>query len=101
MKRVTIVESERNAERQRQREEQRQLADLIYALLPDHDGVTLTDLQLRLRTNGATAEQARPFILLQALSYLHHMGWCANSANEPGDVLNSRRYWRLPRVQAH
>ncbi|HEY7985054.1 MAG TPA: heme NO-binding domain-containing protein [Ktedonobacterales bacterium] len=94
----TLAEPEQDAERQRQQAERRQLADRVYSLLPDQDGMTLPALQVRLRDDGAPAEQVRPFILLQALGHLHHAGWCANSANQPGDVLGTRRYWRLPRV---
>lgn len=79
-------------------EAQRRLADLVYLLLPDQDGLTLTEIQDRLRRQGAPAEQTRPFLVLEALNHLHHADWAANTANEPGDDLARRRYWRLPRL---
>lgn len=79
-------------------EAQRRLADLVYMLLPDQDGFTLTEIQERLRRQGALPEQTRPFLVLEALNHLHHAGWAASTVNEPGDDLARRRYWRLPRM---
>lgn len=79
---------------------QRHLADLVYLLLPDQDGLTLAEIQARLRQRGALTEQTRPFLVLEALNHLHHAGWAANTANEPGDDLARRRYWRLPRLSS-
>lgn len=81
-------------------EAQRRLADLVYLLLPDQDGMMLAEIQQRLRQQGASAEQTRPFLVLEALNHLHHAGWAANTANDPGDDLARRRYWRLPRLSS-
>lgn len=77
---------------------QRRLADLIYTLLPDADGITLAEIQERLRGHGVGPDLTRPFLVLEAINHLHHAGWSANTANEPGDDLARRRYWRLPRM---
>lgn len=80
-------------------EAQHRLADHVYAVLPDVDGMTLAEVQASLHARfPQLAEAARPFVVLEALNLLHHAGWTATSANEPGDVLGSRRYWRAPRV---
>jgi len=80
-------------------EAQRRLADLVYAVLPDAEGITLDELQARLRARYAgLADADRPFLVLEALNHLYHAGWAANTANQPGDTLSNRRSWRLPRV---
>ncbi|MDE3231440.1 MAG: heme NO-binding domain-containing protein, partial [Chloroflexota bacterium] len=84
-----------------QAEAQRRLADMIYALLPDADGMTLSEAQAALQArHPELAEASRPFIVLEALNHLHHAGWVATSANEPGDALGNRRYWRAKRIDA-
>lgn len=80
-------------------EAQRHLADMIYAILPDVGGTTLSAIQAELHTRHPTlADAARPFLVLEALTHLHHAGWVATSANEPGDALGNRRYWRAKRI---
>ena len=80
-------------------EAQRRLADAVYAILPDADGMTLSEAQQRLQATFHDLEEAaRPFIVLEAINHLLHAGWVASSANEPGDALGTRRYWRAPRV---
>ena len=80
-------------------EAQRRLADAVYAILPNADGVTLSEAQRRLRaTFHDLDEAARPFIVLEAINQLRHAGWVASSANEAGDALGSRGYWRAPRA---
>lgn len=84
-----------------QAEAQRRLADTIYALLPDAGGLTLSEAQAELHArHPELAEATRPFLVLDALSHLHHAGWVATSANEPGDALGNRRYWRAKRIDA-
>jgi hypothetical protein len=70
-------------------------------ILPDEDGVTLNEAQSRVQARFPEIEEAaRPFILLEAINHLVHVGWVATSANEPGDALGIRRYWRAPRAGA-
>lgn len=78
-------------------QERRALADLIYNVLPDTDGVTLTEVQQRLRQQGAQGQQLRPFLILEAITVLHHVGWATSTvlANGLADELGARRYWRL------
>lgn len=84
-----------------QAEAQRRLADMIYAVLPGEGGITLSEIQAELLARySALAEAARPFLVLDALNHLHHAGWVATSANEPGDALGNRRYWRAKRIDA-
>jgi hypothetical protein len=78
---------------------QRRLADAVYTILPDDDGVMLSEAQRRMQARFPEIEEAaRPFILLEAINHLVHVGWVATSANEPGDALGTRRYWRAPRA---
>lgn len=92
--------SQPGAARDEHAEAQRHLADVVYAILPDVDGATLGEIQAKMRTrNPELAEAARPFLVLEALNHLHHAGWVATSANEPGDALGNRRYWRAKRVE--
>ena len=76
----------------------RELADLVYSVLPDHDGMTLPEIQHHLRVRGAYGNQLRPFLILEAINLLHHAGWTTSTAivNDPTDDLGHRRYWRLP-----
>ena len=90
--------SHAGAEESERREAQRQLADLVYAVLPDSDGATLHEAQQALSArHPELPEAARPFIVLEAINHLAHAGWVATSANQPGDGLGTRRYWRVPR----
>ena len=75
----------------------RALADLVYSVLPDQDGMTLQEVQERLRQRGAQGNQLRPFLILEAITLLHHAGWATSTAitNDPADELGNRRYWRL------
>jgi hypothetical protein len=84
---------------QRQRfNDQLELASLLYAVLPDEDGVTLAEVGTLLRRRRVSARKLRPFLLLEALSRLHHAGWVATTADQPGDTLENRRYWRVQRA---
>ncbi len=80
-------------------EAQRRMADLVYAILPDEGGITLSEAQQELRErHPEIVEATRPFLVLEALNHLHHVGWVATTANEPGDTLGNRRYWRTTRI---
>ncbi|HZO71948.1 MAG TPA: hypothetical protein VFB60_07075 [Ktedonobacteraceae bacterium] len=57
---------------------------MVLSLLPDQEGITLAKLQKLLEKRGAHKSWLRPARLV------------ANTANQPGDVLTIRRYWRAP-----
>lgn len=81
------------------RNERQQLADYALATLPDRDGVTLLELQRMMQRWQINPNQLRPSILLEALRHLQHAGLVASSANQPGDDLAQRRYWRAPTTE--
>ncbi len=79
------------------RNARQQLADLVLTALPDSDGVTMQDLQHTMQHwQGVTAQHLRPSILLEAIKHLQYAGLVASTANQPGDALSNRRYWRIP-----
>ena len=92
------VETPEQLERRNARQ---QLADIVLTVLPDEDGVTLQDLQYFMhRRQDITAQQVRPSVLLEALRHIQHAGLVTSSANQAGDDLSNRRYWRVPeRIQ--
>ena len=92
----TSAASEEVPEMQTHRQEQQHYADQIFALLPMSHGLTLAELQERIVQRGASKQQSRPALILQALTMLHHAGLVASSANEAGDEFSHRRYWRIP-----
>jgi hypothetical protein len=75
---------------------QQQLAELVYSVLSERDGLTLAEIQARLRQRQADAQDLRPYRLVEALHHLQHSGWVASTAGQEGDTLTTRRYWRLP-----
>jgi hypothetical protein len=80
-------------------EQQQELRRLVLASLPGYgttDGATLGDLQELLRRRGYTdTHQTRPAVLLEAIQQLQFAGLVKSSANQPGDDLTHRRYWRF------
>ncbi len=91
--------AEMESPEQRERwEVQRQLADLVYSLLPEQDGITLEEITRRLQLRQSQPLHMRPYMVLDALNHLQHAGWVASSTQQPGDELNRRRYWRIPPV---
>ncbi len=79
------------------RNAQQQLAELVLAALPNEKGVTLSDLQrIMQHWQNITPQQVRPSFLLEALKHLQYAGLVASTANQPGDDLANRRYWRVP-----
>lgn len=79
---------------------EQQLQDLILTVLPEEDrGVTLAKLQAMLRSRQVLPDQLRPAVLLKALNHLSFAGLVATSANQPGDTLAIRRYWRAPTLE--
>lgn len=71
-------------------------AQFILSILPDHEGITLAELQKVVALRGGKQEWARPALLLEALRQLHYAGLVANTANQAGDDFANRRYWRVP-----
>ncbi len=92
---------EATPEAQAHRKEQQSFADQIFLLLPSQHGLTLIEIQERLRRRGASQRELRPALILQALTQLHHAGLVASSANEPGDEFTHRRYWSVPTLHNH
>lgn len=78
------------------RANQQQLANLILSVLPTEYGLTLGELQEHLHIWEIKAEQTRPALLLEGLRHLQHAGLVSSTANQPGDNLANRRYWRTP-----
>lgn len=78
-----------------QREKQ-DLASLLLRVLPNTDGITLTDLQKILQQRGVQSQYLRPSKLVEALQQLQHVGLVSSTANQLKDFLMERRYWRTP-----
>jgi hypothetical protein len=84
----TFPEYQQTPEQQARQQRQQHLVWLVWEDLPEQDGITLTELHQRL--------QQRPRLLLEAVQHLYHAGLVSTSANQPGDDLTRRRYWRAP-----
>lgn len=91
-----VVRQQETPEQMARRHAQQQLADLVWSVLPDQDGVTLVDLQGMLPRWRVSPNQLRPSVLLEALHHLQHAGLVASTANQQRDDLTRRRYWRVP-----
>lgn len=79
------------------RNARQQLADMVLSVLPDTDGVTMADVQRMMQHwPQVSPQQLRPSVLLESLRHLIHAGLVASTANQPGDDLANRRYWRVP-----
>ena len=83
-------------EQRARRRTQQQLADRVLSILPNEDGVTLGELRAFLQRGSINPQEFRPSVLLEALRHLQFVGLVASSANQPGDDLTHRRYWRAP-----
>ncbi len=90
------LESLETPEQIAKRANQQQMANLVLSVLPTEYGLTLTELQEHLRTWEVKQQQVRPALLLEALRHLQHAGLVSSTANQPGDNLENRRYWRTP-----
>lgn len=77
-------------------QEKHLLADFVLTQLPYQRGTTLAELQLRLEKVAANPDKLRPHLVLEALRYLQYAGLVASTANQPGDTLAMRLYWRAP-----
>jgi Haem-NO-binding len=80
---------------------QKEFAEIVLDFLPEGGrgptgSVTLADLQKILRLHRQmSAHYLRPAVLLEALQHLQFAGYVASTANQPGDDLTRRRYWRV------
>ncbi|GAC1389809.1 MAG: hypothetical protein NVS4B11_11890 [Ktedonobacteraceae bacterium] len=83
-------------QQQASREAKQHLADFVLSVLPHSNGVTLQELRDILLSRRVSSHQRRPSVLLEALHHLQHVGLVATTANQPGDDLTHRRYWRAP-----
>src|SRR2546421_11121159 len=90
------LQLQETSEQRARRQAQQQLADFVLSVLPARDGVTLGDLQSILHSWQVGPHQRRPSVLLEALRHLQLAGLVASTANQPGDDLTHRRYWRAP-----
>jgi len=89
-------EKAESAEFHIRRKEKQLLADFVLTHLPYQQGTTLAELQLQLRATVAHSEMFRPHLILEALRHHQYAGLVASTANQPGDTLAIRRYWRAP-----
>lgn len=78
------------------RANQQQLANLILSILPTEYGLTLMELYEHLHIREIKSEQIRPATILEGLRHLQYAGLVSSTANQPGDNLSNRRYWRTP-----
>ena len=87
-------------EQQKRWKSQRDLADMVYAVLPDaeREGITLAEIAARLRLRHVGSHLLRPSLLLDAVYHLQHAGLAAVPVDQQSDDLMRRRYWRVPRV---
>ncbi len=85
-------------EQQARRAAQQQFANLVLTALPYQGGITLMELRaiLQRRPDLASPGQLRLSSLLDALRHLAYAGLVSSTANQPGDDLTHRRYWRTP-----
>jgi hypothetical protein len=76
--------------------EKRKLAELVLALLPTSDGITLLALQKRLQQMQLPAQHLRLSVLLETVERLQHVGLVCSTANKLQDDVMQRRFWRAP-----
>lgn len=85
-----------NTALQTQYREQHRLADLVLQVLPADRGITLQEILERLKAMpNLLPQQVRPTTLLSAVTHLQAAGLIGSTANNPGDNLTMRRFWRL------
>jgi hypothetical protein len=75
-------------EQQWRKQRHRQMTELVWAALPEREGITLAEMQQRV--------QQRPYLLVEALQHLQHAGLVSSTGNRPNDTFPTRRYWRAP-----
>ncbi len=89
-----LLMGEETGEQVARRNAQQQLDNLVWLALPEHDGVTLIELHKILQQWHASPKPLRPSMLLEALWHLQHVGLVSSTANQLGDTMTQRRYWR-------
>ncbi|GAC1505576.1 MAG: hypothetical protein NVS2B12_19330 [Ktedonobacteraceae bacterium] len=86
------------------RQWQNTMANLVLSVLPKYgygvEGLTLQELQMRLRQRQIPVHQLRSAVLLDALLQLSYAGLVSNSSsqsgdNQQGDDITNRRYWNV------
>ena len=78
------------------RQEKQLLAESVLLQLLYQEGTTLAELQMRLEKGVIHPQYLRPHLILEALRHLQYAGLVASTANQPGDTLMNRLYWRTP-----
>jgi hypothetical protein len=81
-------------EQKRKRQRQQNLEELLLHMLPVENGRTLPEIQMLLQQRSIDPLYARPHFLLETLQRLMHAGLVGSTANQNGDNLTQRRYWR-------
>jgi len=79
----------------KQQQQRRHVAELVLATLPQQEGMTLSEVQANLRQRVSHRHLLCPRVLQEALWHLQHAGLVASTADQPGEDLFQRRYWRL------
>ncbi len=88
--------TEDTPEQQARRRMQQQIADMVLIYLPEQDGYTLLELHRIMHSKPTGFGRLRLSVLLEALRHLQYAGLVASTANQPGDDMTNRRYWRAP-----
>ena len=78
------------------RKMQQQLTSLVLSILPGQNGITLHEVQSLLQRQTMAPLPFRLSALLEAVLHLQYAGLAASTANQDGDNLSIRRYWRAP-----
>jgi heme-NO-binding protein len=82
-------------EQRQHRQQKQKLADMVLAILPAKEGITLLELQKVLQ-GSYFGIPLRPSTLLEALQHLQFVGLAASTPMRPGQDMMTRRYWRAP-----
>ncbi|GHO45490.1 heme NO-binding domain-containing protein [Ktedonospora formicarum] len=85
-------------EQARRRYEKQVLADQVLHVLPEQDGIELGEIQQRIQQQALNPKQSMPRLsaIQEAINHLQFVGLAASSANQPGENVMHRRYWRAP-----
>jgi hypothetical protein len=86
---------EQQSQRQERWRAQQEIAELVYAVLPERDGSTLAEIYERVRQQQRSSQQTRLHQVFEALNQLQQTGWATSTAAQSGMQRIERRYWRL------